>query len=317
MGSHWTKVVGDTVCGVVDAATNLLYKLKADCGCEIPETRCPPRCVGTITWAVGRGATPQATITVRNTGKVTRTFHFAATPLAGIDVGPAKLLVTPTSATLAPGGTAVVQLALKGTSSLTPGQAYHGEFHFTGAWERCVKLECEVLEESWDECRVDVAGPNKGLHHPRGKLAWEVQRGVLPSGRITVVNHGTEPQTFIATASQWVGPNGAAAAVELHPRTLTVAPGESGGIDVRIPDTMVLSPLQEYHCDVTLQGQAAHPVALRCEVERDPAGHLVVEQGELPTRLVAKEWYVHFQCTEDCDPTSTSQHEHAHHGCCG
>ena len=85
---HWAQAVIDAIGKA---------KVEKDC-CEVPESPCPPRCVGSIVWAFGRGALPSAAVVVRNVGTTSSPFEIRATPLAGSQVGAAVISVSPTSA---------------------------------------------------------------------------------------------------------------------------------------------------------------------------------------------------------------------------
>lgn len=134
-------------------ATSMMRRRSA-CGCEIPETECPPRCVCSIHWNLCHGDTATCSIRVVNTGRQARTFHLSATPLSGPG-GTGPVTVTPEALNLQPGqsGTA--------TASYTPGEGtrtgtYTGEILIRGAWEQCVRVTAAVTGRQEQHCHCEV-----------------------------------------------------------------------------------------------------------------------------------------------------------------
>lgn len=289
--------------GLVSSLAAALSKAKEKGrDCSIPTTECPPRCVGKIHWTFGRGATPRASIVVRNTGKVSRDFSFSATPLAGSAVGAAHLIVEPPTALLHVGESKVVHVRLADSAALQPCQEYHAEFLFTGAWERCVKLEMSVRRDAVEVCRLEQRPDQKLLHLERTKASidWKIDRGVVPEAQVALRNAGNAAQNFRIEATPWLGPDGAAASLAISTHTIDLGPAESTMIDLRMLNTQALRPGQEYQCELVVRGFHEQRLAVRCMVHQDPNGYVEVSQGELPTRIRAHHWYDHFQCTEPC-----------------
>ncbi len=280
--------------------------------CTIPETECPPRCVDTIRWVFGRGATPEASVVVRNTGKQARTFSFKTTPLAGAGTGTAAITVSPASANLAPGDQTVVKLRLQNSDQLTACQDYRAEFLFSATWERCVKILCSVVKDSTDSCTVSQSGETTGYRKgvktvanfgkPRVKpsIDWKIERGVEPTASLTIRNEGTETRSFAIASTPWVGPGGAAASLNASPPTVDLASGQTAVVELKMLGSAALSPGQEYRCEVVVDGFEESRIDARCMIKTDPTDHADAEQGEFPTRIRAHQWYEHFQCTEDC-----------------
>jgi hypothetical protein len=277
--------------------------------CEIPETTCPPRCVGTIKWSFGRGAQPKASAVVRNVGKVSRPFSFSATALAGTEPGSAKLEVQPANATLAPGESVVVSIALKDSLALTACQEYRAEVLVKGSWEQCVRVLMHVERDAFDATSLEQSNSlkDKTFHAPSIKsgLDWKVDRGMTPEGTITVHNAGTSSQSFHFDTNPVVGPNAAGSSVSLSPDSLLLAAGQTGTVRVKLDGSLSLSPGQAYTSEVRVRGYYEQRIAVRCAIEPDASGHIEVEQGESPTRRRAHHWHDHFQCTESCLPGST------------
>jgi hypothetical protein len=301
----WT--VGESLRELVKALAGDKHdeKLEHLCECcEIPETACPPRCVGTIKWSFGRGAAPKASIVVRNVGKVARPFAFSATALAGSEPGSSLLEVQPASATLAPGESTVLSVALKDSLALTACQEYRAEVLVNGSWEQCVRVLLHVERDAFDATSLEQSNSlkDKTFHAPAIKsgLDWKIDRGVTPEGTITVHNAGTSSQSFHFDSNAVVGPGGASANVALSPDSLLLAAGQTGTVRVKLEGSSSLSPGQVYTSDVRVRGYYEQRIGLRCAIEPDASGHAEVEQGEAPTRRRAHRWHDHFQCTESC-----------------
>jgi hypothetical protein len=272
--------------------------------CGIPETRCPPRCVGVVQFQIGRGAVPEATIVVRNVAQVPRQFAFSATELAGPSVGAAALSVSPPAALLSPGESVVVHLELRDSKALSPLQEYRAELRVRGAYEQIVALRCRVGRDAYDECVV-ADGPSlkdRALTlQSKPAIAWTFQRGMLPEATIRIDNHGTTTQVFTATPSMLVGAtHDETSQLAVTPDGLQLAAGQSGAIRLQLQGSLGLVAGQTYRGEVVIQGFHEERVSVCAEVGADPSDHIEVTQGDAPTHVRAHHWYHHFQCTEDC-----------------
>ncbi len=141
---------------LADVVSPALSMVPSGC-CDVPEQDCPPRCVCQIQWEAGCGETVQAQVKVTNTGSATRNFAFAADPLTtGIaDEGSAEVAVTPASATLSPGQSALVRVAVNVGKNLASGKTYSGELLIRGAFEQCVSLHLDVACAAACRCEVE------------------------------------------------------------------------------------------------------------------------------------------------------------------
>lgn len=271
--------------------------------CAIPESGCPPRVVGAISFKIGRGAVPEATIVVRNVGKSERAFSFVATELAGPSAGSAKLVVHPETKRLAPGEQVVVKVTLSDSKTLTPLQTYRAEILIRGAFEQCVTLTCEVGRDVYDECAVAQGSSlkDRALHlSQKPTLTFKLQRGMIPEAVIRVDNHGRSTQVFTITPSALVGAPQAGATLAVTPDALQLSTGQSGVVRMQLRGSLGLTAGQAYRGEVTIQGFLEDRVAVCAEVIADASDHVEVAQGEPPTFVRAHHWYHHFQCTEPC-----------------
>lgn len=290
------------------------YGHRHGCIHEIPETSCPPRCVGRIEWTIGRGATPEATIVVRNVGQIARPFTFSATALLGANPGSASIQVDPGGVTLQPGESTVVRVKLQDSLALQACQDYRAEVLIKGAWEQCVQIVCHVVRDAYDAVVVELVDSqhDKSFHLPKHKsdIKWEIDRGVTPEAAITVRNTTGSTQVLTIEPSALVGANGAGqngagATLAVVPDSLELNAGQSEVVRVQLKNSSALSPCQEFCAELLIRGVLGQRLEVICYVGRDATSHCEVEQGESPTRRRAHHWYDHFQCTEPCLPGST------------
>jgi hypothetical protein len=123
--------------------------------CEVPETECPPRCVGHLAFRTHPGEAASGTVTVTNTASHAQEFHFVAQPFRG----PSGLtgvvpVVTPAAASLAPGGSVTLAVRLEPEGGLAAGAEYRSELAVRGAWEQCVCLSLEIEPRVAPHCEV-------------------------------------------------------------------------------------------------------------------------------------------------------------------
>jgi hypothetical protein len=279
------------------------HDTKCDC-CEIPETACPPRCAGTVSWKLARGAVPETTIELRNMGTSTREYKLEATALVGIEPGSALLSVIPAAATLAPNQSTMVHVKLVDSASMRACQSYRAEVSIQGAWERCVAFEIDVQRDPFDAMEIEQSDSltEKALHSPASKVAlhWEIDRGVSPSAKVTLRNTGKTTSTFNVDATTLVGVDAPSARVTVTPSSLRLGADQSSVVRLELVDTASLSPSQTYECDLVVKGFYSQRIAIVTSVLADASCPVLVELGDPPTHVRAHHWYDHFQCTEPC-----------------
>jgi hypothetical protein len=123
--------------------------------CAVPETACPPRCVCRLALKAVHGETATGSVTVTNTDRQTRTFELVAETFRGAqgDTG-VKPSVEPTSASLAPGQSVPVKLAVAASNAFAAGAVYESRVLVRGAYEQCVCLELQVEARAVPHCDV-------------------------------------------------------------------------------------------------------------------------------------------------------------------
>lgn len=148
-----------------------------DCGCEIPETDCPPRCVCELHWEGSPGETFRATIVVRNTSKVARAFTIGATNVAGVTAG--QLSIAPTQLQLAAGASANVAVSYHVPAGTPAGEA-SAEVLVVGAYEQCVKVRLTVQPEATITCEVAQGDPPKRVRTMHWYRHWQCEEPCAP-----------------------------------------------------------------------------------------------------------------------------------------
>lgn len=277
-------------------------------GCAVPETRCPSRIAGQITWKVDRGATAYASIEVRNVGSAARSFKFSPTALAGPEPGSAVLKVTPPTVNLSPGEQTVVSVKLVNSDQLQACQSYFAEVLVVGAWEQAVRVAIHVGADAFSSVNLEHGDSIKDrlfeLGQAKSSVNWTFQRGVEPKAAITIHNTASEAQTIALDVTPLVGLESGAATLVFTPSTLVLPRGESGTATLELEHTDSLQPRQDYRAEVRVRGDHEQVLGVKAHVEPDAAAHCKVEQGDPPTRKRAHRWTDHFQCTDGCGGTT-------------
>lgn len=159
-----------------------------DCGCDIPETDCPPRCVCEIHWEGSPGETFRATVRVRNTSQVARQFSVVSTDLSGVATG--KLAVAPAQLQLAPGAAANVDVSYLVPAGTGAGSAT-AEVLVTGAYEQCVKVRLTVQPQPTITCEVAQGDPPRRMRTMHWYRHWQCDEPCDPPRTSTVPVPGT------------------------------------------------------------------------------------------------------------------------------
>jgi len=123
--------------------------------CAVPETGCPPRCVGRLDLRASRKEAAVGTVKVTNTDREARTFAFEAESFRGPsgDTG-VKATVEPASAQLSPDQSVAVEVVVSPNATFETGTVYQGRLLVRGAYEQCVCLDLQVCAETVPSCEV-------------------------------------------------------------------------------------------------------------------------------------------------------------------
>jgi hypothetical protein len=118
--------------------------------CEIPESECPPRCVCEIDWEASRRERLHCLIKVTNSSRRQRVFTIRARPFPG---AAGTIQIAPDSLTLEPGQSGDVRVYYGVPEGLAAG-AYKTEILVTGAYEQCISVNLNVVDEYPCVCHV-------------------------------------------------------------------------------------------------------------------------------------------------------------------
>jgi len=149
----------------------------SDCGCEIPEQDCPPRCVCELHWEGSPGETFRASIRVRNTAAVARQFTVAAAPLAGATSG--SLAIAPGALVLAGGASQFVTVVYHVPDATPSGEA-NTEILVTGAYEQCIKVRLTIQPEPTITCEVAQGDPPTRVRTMHWYRHWQCEEPCDP-----------------------------------------------------------------------------------------------------------------------------------------
>lgn len=150
----------------------------SDCGCDIPEQDCPPRCVCELHWEGSPGETFRAVIHVRNTSKVARAFTISAANLSGVTSG--ALSITPANVHLAPGASQAVTVEYRVPDGTQSGDA-RTEILVRGAYEQCVTVRLTVQREPVITCEVSQGEPPTRIRTMHWYRHWQCEEPCEPA----------------------------------------------------------------------------------------------------------------------------------------
>ena len=140
------------------------------------------------------------------------------------------------------------------------------------------------------------------------EMEWDACEGGTVTGSIEIKNTGKQSISFNVSADTFrTRTDNSGVAPQLSPANFTLAPGETRvvGITVRAEDNF--NPSDTYISQVKVRGRYEQCVRLKLHVRRTASPVCCVEHGEIPRRIVAHNWYDHFQCEELCfQPVSTA-----------
>ncbi|MBL3591571.1 MAG: hypothetical protein JMN24_17575 [gamma proteobacterium endosymbiont of Lamellibrachia anaximandri] len=124
--------------------------------CDIPETKCPPRCICQMSWEACMGNVVKGTIEVQNTGKQAASFSLSADAFHNDQSNSSiKPELNPASFHLAAGDSITVQVSIDVGNTFVPDDAYESEIRVAGRYEQCVRLGLFVRRRMTPHCRVE------------------------------------------------------------------------------------------------------------------------------------------------------------------
>ncbi len=144
----WFEAYSRFFTGAVEAAR---------CGCEIPETTCPPRCACTLEWTVAPGDQRVGYFQLRNTADERVQYGFEASPFRSCrETLEQRPQVEPKGATLPAGGAQSMRVSFSTDETWRAGETYESEILVRGLYERCLCLRVQVSAEAEPCCRLEM-----------------------------------------------------------------------------------------------------------------------------------------------------------------
>jgi hypothetical protein len=134
------------------------------------------------------------------------------------------------------------------------------------------------------------------------ELEWEACVGEQLQATIQITNTAAVARTFNFSATPFQGPGNPNKSVQLTPASATLQPNRSVTVNVSFTVTPEFQQGHNYNAEVLIAGAYEQCVRVEMYVRREQRPHCVVKQGEIPTRIVAHDWWKHFQCIELCEP---------------
>jgi len=122
--------------------------------CEIPETYCPPKSLGTICWRGCGGATLTRTIRLTNTSGDQHTYSLSAAPIAAPGGGVLPVTLNPAHLALAGGATGFAKASVVIPEDFPAGH-YETRILVVGAYEQ--HIDVELCVQCPQECTLAVA----------------------------------------------------------------------------------------------------------------------------------------------------------------
>ena len=137
----------------------------ARCGCQIPETECPPYCACTLEWTMAPGDVRTGHIQIKNASKEFISYSLVATPLESCErTTQTTPRLEPNSGRVAPGESLHVEVSLTADKGWRAGESYESEIKIRGKYERCVCVRVQVASVPEACCRIEMGEIPKRVH---------------------------------------------------------------------------------------------------------------------------------------------------------
>lgn len=133
------------------------------------------------------------------------------------------------------------------------------------------------------------------------EMEWDACEGETVTGSIDMKNTGQQTANFSISAATFQSVNdNSGITPQFTPASFVLAPNETKTIGVTIKVESSFDPSVTYTSQAKVRGRYEQCVLLKLRVRRKSTPYCSVEQGEIPKRIVAHNWYDHFQCEELC-----------------
>ncbi|MFQ5560062.1 MAG: hypothetical protein ACE5FU_05685 [Nitrospinota bacterium] len=124
--------------------------------CTIPETKCPPYCVCTLTWHACEGDKRTGRIHIENTSRQPISYTIEAVSFrSGGKDSAVKPSISPDTLNIPAGKSAAVDVAVTVDNNFDPDRTYKSEVKIRGKYERCICLTLKVGSCCNEFCEID------------------------------------------------------------------------------------------------------------------------------------------------------------------
>lgn len=168
LGSKLLKLSALSATGFVRQASSLVSSSLPPLGtfrlrrmCEIPETECPPKSLGSICWKGCNGATLKHSIRITNTSDNTKDFVLSADPFSGPGGIMTPIHLMPGVVKLDGGATGSAEATVTIPANLPAGQ-YQTKILLTGAYEQYIDVLLCVYSQQ--QSTLDVSQGDIPMH---------------------------------------------------------------------------------------------------------------------------------------------------------
>lgn len=133
------------------------------------------------------------------------------------------------------------------------------------------------------------------------EMEWDACEGETVTGSIDITNTGRQTVNFSISADAFRSVNDNSGIVpQFTPSSFALAPNETKIIGVAIKAEVGFDPSATYMTQAKVRGRYEQCLLLKLRIRRKSIPCCSVEHGEIPKRIVAHNWYDHFQCEELC-----------------
>ncbi len=133
------------------------------------------------------------------------------------------------------------------------------------------------------------------------ELDWDACEDSQIKGSINITNTGQNAVNFTLQAGTFKSEKDESGKKpDITPASFTLAPGASQAVVVKMSVGSDFDPNDRYETEIKIRGRYEQCVKLRLFVRRNTKPHCSIDHGEIPRRIVAHNWYDHFQCEELC-----------------
>lgn len=137
--------------------------------------------------------------------------------------------------------------------------------------------------------------------HCACQLDWDACSAETVTATIDIHNTGKDTSQFVLSADSFSHPqDNSGISPSIKPSRFALAAGghRQVTLTMKVPETMETN--QVYRSEIKIAGRYEQFVCLSLRVRKKSRPNCRADHGEIPRRVVAHNWYDHFQCEELC-----------------